>query len=554
MDEHNSNNPTRDYRPVSRRGFLRTAAIASVSATSLSPFLAACSSGNTATSGGGKNAKIIVGTDTDIDDLDPMNFKSDAAYEAVIQTYEMPVGNKVVKQGEVYQATTDLTGLAAQEFQVSADLKTYTLKVRPGLKFTNGNPVDANALIYSYKRALLGPGYASLLMGLLTIKDVSQLRVIDNMTLQIELEKPNPMGPKLLPLTVLNVMDPVVSQQKATSDDPWATKFYRTTILGTGPYKQGSTWQSGSQYMLEPNPDYWDKGKLQNSGVLLKYVPSSDDRLLMLQRGALDLVFGLPTKDLAQLRGNKNVQLWDFDSRNTNYIVLNNQTKPFDDVRVRQAIAYAIPYDDLIKNALHGFGKPLNGVLPDGTPTADSSSWPYKTDPEKAKQLLAAAGLGSGFRSSLAISLSRAGDEDTAVLVQSALAKVGIQLDIQKMSDADFRAKQQAGQLPMFIEYWYSWVNDPFYQMFFMLNSKNKATNLARYANPEFDQVVEAGMYETDEAKRAAASKQGQQIFNRDVPLIMLYRKNFVLAAGKTLQGANVYPDQYLRFWDLKKG
>lgn len=539
---------------ISRRRFIGDAALLGLSTSAILALLEACQS-TASSSGTGKKAKMVVGLDTDIDDLDPMDFKSDAAYEVVIQTYEMPVDNVTRPAANgILEATSDLQGILASSFTTSADGTTYTFKVRPNVTFTNGNPVTAKAFEYSYRRALLGPGYASLVMGMLTVTDPSQLRAVDDSTFEIRLAKPNPMATKLLPLTVLDVMDPTVSSQQATADDKWANKYYMTNLVGTGPYVKGSTWQAGSQYLLEPNAKYWNRAKVKNAGVLMKYIPSADNRLLLLERGDLDVAFGLPAKNLDQLRSSKSVKLWTFPSRNTNYMVLNSHIKPFDDVRVRQAIAYALPYDTLIKDVLYGFGKPLKSIVAAGMPTSVESGWPYATDLQKAKSLLSDAGLPNGFRSALAVSVSRAEDSDTAVWIQSELAKIGIQLDVQKLSDADYRAKQASDQLPMFIDYWYSWANDPFYQMFWILQSQNKFTNLSHYANPQVDALIAQGIYNTNDSQRTDLSRQAQQIFERDVPLILLYQRDFVIAGGNNVTGVSVYPDQYLRFWELSKG
>ena len=537
---------------ITRRYFVSRTVLLGLSAPAILALIEACQ--GTGSQVGSSKKSLVVAVDTDIDDLDPNVFKSDAAGEVITETYEMPVDN-VTKLGPngTLEATTDLQGILASSFTVSSDGTKYTFKVRPNTFFSNGHPVTAQAFEYSYQRALLGAGYATLLMNLLTITDPGQLRAVDDSTFEMTLGRPNPMASKLLPLTVLDIMDPVVSNQQATADDKWASKYYSTNIIGTGPYVKGATWQSGSQYLLAPNPKYWNPGKLQNSGILMKYIPSSDDRLLLLERGDIDLAFGLPAKNLDQLRTAKGVKLWTFQSRNTNYMVLNEHIKPFDDVRVRQAIAYALPYDTLIKNVLYGFGKPLKSIVAAGMPTSDESQWQYSTDLQKAKSLLAAAGLPNGFHSSLAVSVSRAEDSDTAVWIQSGLAQVGIKIDIQKLSDANYREKQANDQLPMFIEYWYSWVNDPFYQMFWLMQSKNRFTNLAHYANPEVDALISQGTYNTNDSQRADSSRQAQQIFDRDVPLILLYQRDFVVAARDNVSGMSVYPDQQLRVWTLNK-
>lgn len=545
-----------------RREFITRSASLGLGIPLAGGLLAACGGSSTSSSSGGSGGSpsglqgIVVGLDTDIDTLDPIAFRSDGAYEAVIQAYEMPVDNQVQPSNGILAGVPGtLAGSVASAFSISADSTVYKFTVRPNVSFSNGSPVTADTLLYSYQRALEGPGYASLLMKLLTVSKPSQLVKTGPMTCEIRLSQPNPLGPKLIPLSVLVVTDPALSKQHATKSDPWAANFYRTHMMGTGPYVQSAaTWQSGSQYLLSPNPKYWDKGKVKNSGVLMKYLPSADDRALLLQQGSIDLAFGLPASKLNSLRGTSGISLINVPSRNWNYLGLTNTIAPLNDVRVRQAIAYAVPYQTLVSSALYGFASPLKGIMSTGTPTLDESLWPYETNVAKAKSLLAAAGHPSGFSTTLTVSTSRANDVNSATYIQAALAKAGIKVAINQVSDANFRAKESAGELPMFIDYWYSWVDDPFYQMFWLLNSANKAsTNVAKYSSPHTDKLINAGFYETDAAKRSQLSTKVQKQFAADIPYVPLYSQNFTLATRTNVSGVNVYPDQYVRFWTLSK-
>jgi peptide/nickel transport system substrate-binding protein len=325
-------------------------------------------------------------------------------------------------------------------------------------------------------------------------------------------------------------------------------------MMGTGPYMQGTTWQSGAQYLLSPNPRYWNKSRVRNSGVLLKYLPSADDRALLVQQGAIDLALGLPADKLNSLRSAAGVFLVNVPGRDWNFLGLTNTIAPFNDVRVRQAIAYALPYQTLIQDSLYGFASPVRGILAAGTPTLDESLWPYQTNVPKAKALLTAAGHGSGVHSTLTVSVSRANDVNTATYIQSALRQIGFNVAIAQASDADFRAKQSAGELPMFIENWISWVDDPFYQMYWLLASVNKGgTNLARYSSPQADQLIKTGLYEGDPARRQQLSRMVQRQFAADIPYVPLYSENFTLAARTNISGINVFPDQFVRFWMLSK-
>jgi peptide/nickel transport system substrate-binding protein len=543
---------------ATRRQFLGRGAALGLGLPLAGGLLAACSGSSPASSnagGGGSGSGIVVGLDTDIDTLDPISFRSDAAYEAVIQVYDMPVDNQVRQvNGTLQGVAGTLTAGVASEYSISPDGTVYKFKVRPNVKFSNGDPVNASTLQYSYLRALEGPGYAAEVMSLLTVTHASQLVVTGPMSFEIHLPSPNPMGPKLVPLSVLVVTDPTLSKKEATKSDPWAANYYKSHMMGTGPYVQSSTWQSGNQYLLARNPHYWDKSKVRNGGVLLKYLPSADDRALLLKQGSIDIAFGLPANSLNSLRGADGIQLVNVPSRNWNYLGLNNTIAPLNDVRVRQAIAYALPYQDLIKHALYGFASPLGGILAGGTPTLDGSLWPYQTNQQKAKSLLAAAGLSGGFKSTLTVSTSRANDVNTATYIQSALQKIGISISVNQVSDATFRSKEDAGELPMFIDYWYSWVDDPFYQMYWLLASSNKSsTNVAKYSNPQTDSLIKAGFYESDTTRRAQLSQSVQRQFAADVPYVPLYSQNFVLATRSNVSGVNVFPDQYVRFWMLSK-
>ena len=539
---------------VTRRQVLTRGAALGLGIPLAGGLLQACS-GSAAGTGGGSSKGIVVGLDTDIDTLDPISFRSPAAYEAVVQAYEMPVTNQVQPADGILNGVAGtLIPDVAIRYSIVSDSAVYRFTVRPDVTFSNGNPANAETLRYSYLRALEGPGYAAELMKLLTVDSASQLVVTGPMRFEIQLDQPNPLGPKLIPLSALVVMDPILSKQQAAKGDPWAASYYRTLMMGTGPYVQGTTWQSGGEYLLSPNPRYWNKSLVRNAGVLLKYLPSADDRALLVQQGSIDLAFGLPASKLNSLRGAAGVFLINAPSRDWNFLGLANTIPPFNDVRVRQAIAYALPYQTLIHDSLYGFASPVKGILAAGTPTLDESLWPYQTDVPKAKALLSAAGNGADLHSTLTVSESRANDVITATYIQSALQQIGFNIAIAQASDADFRAKESAGELPMFIDNWISWVDDPFYQMYWLLASVNKGgTNLAQYSSPHTDQLIKSGFYEIDPPRRELLSRMIQQQFAADVPYVPLYSENFTLAARTNISGINVFPDQFVRFWMLSK-
>jgi peptide/nickel transport system substrate-binding protein len=164
------------------------------------------------------------------------------------------------------------------------------------------------------------------------------------------------------------------------------------------------------------------------------------------------------------------------------------------------------------------------------------------------------AGHSSGVDTTLTFSVSQADNVNTATYIQSALQQIGINVALKQVSDADFTAKEIAGELPMFIDYWYSWVDDPFYQMYWLLDSANKtATNVAKYSSRQTDQLIKSGFYEVDPVRRELLSRMIQRQFAADIPYVPLYSENFTLAARTSISGINVFPDQLVRFRMLSK-
>ncbi|WP_158555824.1 ABC transporter substrate-binding protein [Peribacillus glennii] len=507
---------------------------------------------NSADESGNKKEVVRVTMDSDIDNLDPFAFKSDAAQMVVDATYETLVDVETTTNSDgTIIANTEKVIPNLAEYTISEDGKVVSLKVKSGATFTNGDPVTAETVAFSIKRGLDPQFYSALLWNIISLTDAKQVKVAGD-SVEITLKEGTPMTEKVLPLALNVVMNPEVTEKNATSDDPFAAGWYKKNILGTGPYEL-SKWTQGVEYRLSPAAKYWNKEKLKNDGVLVKVVPDAKQRLALLKQKAVDVAIGLPPKNLAELKEDANIKVYDFPSTNTNYLVMNNQTKPFNDPKVRQAVNLAIDSNNLIKNVLYGFAQPLTSPVPEGMPTHIDVIEKEAADIEKAKELLKKAGV-EGFETDLYVNSSRTEDQQVAVWIKDSLAKIGVEVNINQVSDAAYRENQQSGnKMPMFIEYWFSWVNDPFFQMFWMFNSSNAFTNMAKYKNPEVDALIKQGMHELDESKREAISHKIQQMIAEDAPIAFLYQRNYVVAANKDIKGMNRWPDQHLRFHTLYK-
>ena len=263
----------------------------------------------------------------------------------------------------------------------------------------------------------------------------------------------------------------------------------------------------------------------------------------------------MPVRELDGLKANPNLQVLSFPSTDQDRLMMNNSIAPFNNKLVRQAVAYAIPYDLIVKQVYLGYARESAGPIEEGMPTSDENAWKYKTDLARARQLLAQAGFPEG-RGLPAIKLSvQIGVDEwerEAVIIQDALSKIGMRVTIEKLPFATFNEQQQGGKLQMFIDQWISWVNDPYYHMFWNFHSGSPA-NYVRYKNAEVDRIIDGQMLGTDLKARDAASVQAQKLISEDVPHVYLVSKNFNVVISKKISGYVYMNDTLTRFYYMDK-
>jgi peptide/nickel transport system substrate-binding protein len=496
---------------------------------------------------------IVMALDSDLDNLEPTFFKTDSAYYLVSNVYQTPLAEKYESDatGQVLMGQFTFEPEGSESLTYSDDGKCAILKIRKGMKFPNGKPVTAHSFKYGIDRSLLGPGYVASLLALGGVTSADQIQVKDDYTLQICAEKRTPMFESLFAFPVIPAMDEETSKAHATDEDPWATEWYKTNTMGSGPYIL-KEWTPGKEYIVEPNPDYWRGDDFfKNSRIVAKLIPSPENRELLLKKGAVDLAIGIPFKDVEDLKQDPNVNIIEIPYSRVRFLGWNNKIPPFDDVRVRRALMCAIPYDTILEKAIYGHGRPARSIIPSDFPTSDQDYWPYKTDPQKAKNLLKEAEV-DGFDVPLAVRLSIPEDVEAATWIQSAFAEIGVNVTVDKMTDAQFFDKLNKHELPLFIHDWYSWLHDPFYQ-FNWLARCGQFTNYVDYCNPKLDELFDQGLYEPDPDKRAELSVEMQHIWLDDAPWAPLYHPNWIIGTGPSFKGFAVAFSLMLQYAHMTK-
>jgi peptide/nickel transport system substrate-binding protein len=546
-----------DYRSgqTTRRSFLRNSTAFGLSMTSLSALLAACSNPDSATQlragGTGRNARLAIAVSSDADTLDPQAFKTIPGYYMLANLYDPIYDFAGRDEGRMLLADgRRLAPATARPPRISADKKTVTLELEPAARFSDGTPVGVDDLVYTLQRGVEGTQYTKLIMGMLTLSGPGNIKTVGRRGVALTLDKPNPMAELLLPLQVLSIQSKRVGERHATPKDKWADTYWRAHVYGSGAYTLGQ-WTRGTGWDLLPNRHYYRPGLPRNGGLLFRIITNAQERLNLLKAGTLHVAYDIAAKDAAAIResGDSHAALVSRPSPWSFGLTFNCAMPPFTDRRVRQALSSAVPYQAIIDEVMFRLARPAKSIVPPGMPTHDPSAWHYDTDLRKAKQLLEAAGHGNGFQSSIDVLIGRPEDEQAAILIQANFQKLGVQVDVVKLDDAQYQQNRNAASSPMQIVEWYSWVNDPFFHMFWNVFSKNTFTNSARYANPAVDKLLLGGLYETNAAKRADMSRAAQRLVTEDAPWAFLFARDFFVPVSPRLRDYPLWPDQNPRFY-----
>lgn len=501
--------------------------------------------------GSGGDAVINVALGSDVDLFDPHMFRTDASYVVTANVYEPLLRQKYEDQGGALQGTDEYEGGLAESWEISEDGKEAVFKLRPEATFADGAAVTSTDVKYTFERAMLGPGYITALLPFIGIEKPSQIETPDEHTVVLRPSFKSPLFERFMTFQVFGAINSKAAEQHATKQDPWATAWFKDNVTPSGAYELTEV-NRGRETTLKPNPEYWARDEVKNAGVRLRAVPDPDQRVLLLRSGDLDLADSLPPRLVSQLEDDPALNVFRLPSSRITYLGMNNKIAPFNDKRVRQAISYAIPYQDIIDKVQFGYASLAKSPVPPAmTSSAGEELWPYATNVEKAKQLMEESGK-QGIETQLVVRQAQPQDAEAAVFIQDALREIGVNVDIERLPDAAYYQRLNEHSLPMFLHDWFSWGEDPFFQMGFLLKS-GAFTNYADYSNPEFDALLEKGTFELDSDKRAEISRQAQEIAIQDAPWAFLYSADYIVAARKGVSGVSRPYDQTLRFEYLSK-
>jgi peptide/nickel transport system substrate-binding protein len=500
-------------------------------------------------------------TGASVNTLDPnVPGSTREAFAVSLSTYDRLVsfGRKQLNGRWVFDLDK-ITGELAESYDVSPDGLKITFHLRKDAKFQDGSPVTAEDVKWSLDRAVTAPvlGKAQLLTGSFTSAD--QFRVIDPLTFEVTLPKPDKLALPNLATVYPIIINSKIAKANATTDDPWAIAWLKEHTAGSGAYVIES-FKPGEQVIMKRN-EAWNRGTPEKSAffkrVIVQTVPEPATRANLVERGDADITVDLQASDIQSLESKGTLKVISTPQYNAvTFISMNNTIPPFDNINVRRAVAYALPYDDMFKAALFGRGTPLFGAdWADGKPTTSAFPFPQpvKLDLDKAKEYLKAAGMPDGFSTTFSFNVGQASTaEPMAALVKESLGKIGIKVDIQKLPDAQMSTQINEKKLPFFTEGIVAWLPSPdyFYRNFY---TGNQRWNYASIDNAELTALAQQARFEPDKSKYDEESLKLNAIHFATMPQIALWQPSQDAVMAKSIDGYTYQFHRQVDYRDLSR-
>jgi peptide/nickel transport system substrate-binding protein len=437
-----------------------------------------------------------------------------------------------------------------ESWELSADGRVATFRIRPGVKSYYGNEFTTEDVKWRIDRLFGLKAVGTFLALTQDFASADALKVIDRYTFSITAARPNPLLIDELANSYWTWFDSTVAKKHATADDPWAMKWLATNDAAFGPYHI-EQWVAGSHILLVANPNFW-AGPPAIKRVLYRVVPESANRMAMVINGDVDIAVDLTPQEYSSLRNRKGVRVVDVRNNSLIWIHMNNQLPPFNDRRVRQALNYATPREAIIKSVFFGMGRPWKGVIPSIFPGFTDEYWSYDTDLQKAQELIKAAGYPNGFDATLSYQATEPNSEKIAILMQTTLKTIGINLTLNKMTPGPFTERIMKKEMPFAI-----WQDIPIqpdvnYALTLPYDSSS-FINYGNYANPKINEILKVGRSIVDPETRSRFHQEAQRIILEDAPLIFLIEPGYQMAMRDNIKGFSYYTCRYMRFDDLIK-
>ncbi|NQU58576.1 MAG: ABC transporter substrate-binding protein [Rhodospirillales bacterium] len=469
--------------------------------------------------------ELRVGYTEDALTLDPANHRSRTTQTIIRNMYDglftRDPNMKVVPQ-------------AAESWKV-IDATTYEVTLQKGITFHDGSPMTSEDVKYTFDRltkdGAVG-GQTSPRKSL--VGPVKEVQIVDGRTVRFILSDPWPQ------FMAFMTLHEIVSKKFT---EKVGAGGMSTGVMGSGPFKLAK-WRKGDSVIMERFDGYYGGsqdlkpvGKACSETVIFKVIPENASRVAALLAGDVHIINDLPSHNIKQIEADQNTRVMAVNGTRSTYMALNNQSKPFNDVRVRRAVAHAIDRQLIVDKILNGKASLINGILGPDAFGKNKNLPAYEFDIAKSKALLAEAGYPNGLDVTLDVT---GADKDKGEAIASLLTKAGIRTKVAVGESSQLSSRYRTKGKPIDGQMWLtSWGNgslDPV-GIFVPTHRSNDRGNSSGYANPAVDKLLDAANTETDIAKRAALYSQAEAIVNKDLPKVYLWVAQDLYGVSNRLSG-----------------
>nr|WP_026688543.1 glutathione ABC transporter substrate-binding protein [Alteribacter aurantiacus] len=486
-----------------------------------------------------ENHDLVIGVPADAQTLDPQGGNEHST---------LNVGRTMYDTLVFTDDNMDMHMRLAESFDQTDDT-TWEVTLREDVEFHDGSPFNAEAVKMNIER-LLDPDVASPVAFMFNM--ISDVEVIDEYTVHIHTEYPfsplrahfsHPGGHMIAPSAI-------EEDYKAMEEGAEPGSYINENPIGTGAFIL-EEWKPGESVKVVKNENYWrDVPNVES--ITFKVVPEDNTRVGELETNTSQIISHLSPDSLSRIENNDDLKVATQESVSMFYLGFNTEQEPFDDPKVRQAIAKAVDKEAIIDGLLNGAGIPAKGPI--APPVAGSSDdiEAIEKDLDEARELLADAGYPDGFETTLTVETSQIG-EDVAVSLQAQLEEIGIDVNIDTRERGAYIDIVTNANQDMFLGSWGTVTGDADYGLYPMFHSSNHGIegNRTFYANAEVDALLEDARSGSEE-ERAALYHDAQQLIVDDAPLVPLYHTEHLAALQSNIEDFYIHPSSFFYLGDVR--
>lgn len=468
---------------------------------------------------GSKKETLVVALNAEPSVLDPHGSMGIPDRRAMRQIYDTLI---------VQDESMNIVPALATKWEFKDD-STIVFELRKNVKWHNGEPFRANDVKYSLQRAI-DSNFTARYVNMI---DIENTKVIDDATIEVKLKQP--FGPILSHLAYTAI---AMVNEKAVSE---AGNGYGRNPVGTGPFKF-SKWTAGDRIEFDVNENYWGE-KPAFKHLIMRVVTEDANRAIELETGGVDIAYEITANDIGRLEKNKNTWISRIPNFATTFIGFNCAKEPMSNPKVRQAVAYALNTSEIIEAVFFGTGELGKGPLPSTVWGFYDGIKPYPYDVEKAKSLMAEAGI----KGDIPILLYTNDNQQRitiAEIAQNQLKQIGMNVQTKIVEQAAYLPALENKEEDMYILSWTTVTGDADFGLYMQYTTASfgKGGNRSFYSNPKVDALLELGRNSVDDAERKEAYGEAQVLITEDAPAVYLWQGESIFGLRKGISGFKNMP------------